>query len=66
MAEIVKLQAFRRKTPAHRDLTSSAEVVIFPGVRIERQTFSLADRLVKRKDVAARSTAAGRAAKRDD
>lgn len=66
MVEIVELQEFQRKSTVRRNLTTSAEVVIFPGVRIERQTFSLADRLSKPKDIVHRSTATGRVAKSDD
>lgn len=66
MAEIVELQAFRRKAGSGRRFAVPAEVVIFPGVRIERQTFSLADRLAKPKDMAKRSTATGRVSTRDD
>jgi hypothetical protein len=66
MAEIVELQAYQRKTGTRRDISAPAEIVIFPGVRIERQTFSLADRLAKPKDTISRSSASGRASTRDD
>jgi len=66
MVEIVELQDFRRKSTVRRDLTTSAEVVIFPGVRIERQTFSLADRLAKPKNVTWRSRGTSQVLKRDD
>ena len=66
MAEIVELQAFQRKTGSRHRSAAPAEVVIFPGVRIERQTFSLADRLAKPKDRAKRSSAASRVSTRDD
>ena len=66
MAEIVELQAYQRKSGTRRTITASAEIVIFPGVRIERQTFSLADRLAKPKDPVSRSSATGRASTRDD
>ena len=66
MAEIVELQAYQRKTGARRDFAAPAEIVIFPGVRIERQTFSLADRLGKPNDVRTRSSATGRVSTRDD
>jgi hypothetical protein len=46
MAEIVKLQAFAHRRMPRRDRHGVAEIVIFPGVRIDRKTFSLAERLV--------------------
>ena len=66
MAEIVELQAYQRKTDARRNLTAPAEIIIFPGVRIERQTFSLADRLAKPKGVVPRSSVTGRVSSRDE
>ncbi len=66
MAEIVELQAYQRKTGARRNFAAPAEIVIFPGVRIERQTFSLADRLAKPNDAIPRSSATGRVSTRDD
>jgi hypothetical protein len=49
MAEIVELQTFEQRRPRRRVLSGTADVVIFPGVRIERQNFSLADRLARPK-----------------
>ncbi len=59
MAEIVPFpdEAGRRKPDLNEPeadgpavaVTSRAEVVIFPGVRIERQNFTLADRLPRRR-----------------
>ena len=66
MAEIVELKAYQRKSDVRRELAEPAEVVIFPGVRIERQTFSLADRLARPKDVIPRSNVTGRRSTRDD
>lgn len=45
MGEILKFQPRTLSTSAAERLTAPAEVFIFPGVRIERKGFSLADRL---------------------
>lgn len=66
MAQIVELKAYQRKTGARRLKAVPAEVVIFPGVRIERRNFSLADRLAKRKDAVPHSGMSGRVLARDD
>ncbi len=62
MAEIVPFpeEAGRRKPDLNEPeadgpdiaVTPRAEVVIFPGVRIERQNFTLADRLPRRRRAA--------------
>ncbi len=49
MAEIVELQAFENQRPRRRNVVGTAEVVIFPGVRIERTGINLADRLMRPK-----------------
>ena len=59
MAEIVELQAYQRDDDRRRQRAVPAEVVIFPGLRIERQTFSLADRLAKPREIAPRARVPG-------
>ena len=45
MGTILTFPRDRLRRKAERVLEGSAEIVIFPGVRIERYDFSLADRL---------------------
>lgn len=66
MAEIVELQAYQRDGDKRRQRAVPAEVVIFPGVRIERQTFSLADRLAKPREVTPRAGTQGRLSTLED
>ena len=66
MAEIVELQAYQQNNGRRRQRAVPAEIVIFPGVRIERQTFSLADRLAKPRDIVPRAGASGRLSTRDE
>lgn len=45
MADILEFRATARCIAQREQPSGSAEIVIFPGVRIERESFSLADRL---------------------
>ncbi|MGI9415817.1 MAG: hypothetical protein ACR2PM_19230 [Hyphomicrobiales bacterium] len=65
MAEIVELKTSQYRRAARRRPAGPAHVVIFPGVRIERQKFSLADRLDKPRQASARSRVRGRISERD-
>lgn len=66
MAEIVKLQAFAHRRRPRRDRHGVAEIVIFPGVRIDRKTFSLAERLAPGERSVPKSRATIAPAQRDD
>ena len=65
MAEIVELKASKHKRAAKRRPAGPAHVIIFPGVRIERQNFSLADRLAKPHRANDRNWLSGRISERD-
>lgn len=65
MAEIVELKASERKRTERRRPVGPAHVVIFPGVRIERQKFSLADRLAKPRHANERNWLSPRLSERD-
>lgn len=46
MADIISYKARRRGSPdLAGESNGPAEIIIFPGVRIERENFSLADRV---------------------
>jgi hypothetical protein len=45
MATILEFPHPRLRTTHHNAMRPEAEIVIFPGVRIERAEFSLADRI---------------------
>jgi hypothetical protein len=45
MGTILTFPRDRLPRPATRTLSGPAEIVIFPGIRVERYDFSLADRL---------------------
>ncbi len=49
MGTVVEFPANRVMPVDGNKLQSQAEIVIFPGVRIERCEFSLADRVVSRR-----------------
>jgi len=65
MAEIVELKVSEHKREAKPRPQGPAHVIIFPGVRIERQNFSLADRLAKPHHANDRSWLSGRISERD-
>ena len=39
MGEVIEFHARKARTPRAGDVTGNAEIVIFPGVRIERREF---------------------------
>jgi hypothetical protein len=45
MSAVIEFPAGRIRQTAQQDITGSAEVIIFPGVRVERLAFDLAERL---------------------
>lgn len=45
MSAVIEFPASRIRPAAQRDAFGNAEVIIFPGVRIERLAFDLAERL---------------------
>ncbi len=49
MGTVVEFPAVRVMPVDSDRLQAQAEVVIFPGIRIERREFSLADRVVPRR-----------------
>lgn len=53
MGTVVEFPANRVMPVDGSRLPSQAEVVIFPGVRVERREFNLADRVVPRRKRAA-------------
>ena len=48
MADVIEFPAVKRRPVGQSGTTHSADVIIFPGVRIERDQFSLADRVTNR------------------
>lgn len=66
MAEIVELKAYREKRRTHDASAGPAEVVVFPGVRIDRERISLADRLSRPNGGRSTSKVGHRRAKPDD
>lgn len=49
MADVIEFPAVKKRPVEQVVLTGLADVIIFPGVRIEREQFSLADRIAIRK-----------------
>lgn len=49
MSAVIEFPAGRAKKSSGTDTSFQAEIIIFPGVRIERMEFSLADRIPPRK-----------------
>ena len=45
MSAVITFPADRSRQAAQREVSGSAEVIIFPGVRIERMAFDLSERL---------------------
>jgi phosphotransacetylase len=45
MSAVINFPADRNRKAEQRESSGSAEVIIFPGVRIERTAFDLAERL---------------------
>jgi hypothetical protein len=45
MSAVIEFPADRIPRTPRQDITGSAEVIIFPGVRVERLPFDLAERL---------------------
>ncbi len=66
MAEIVELQAFEEKRPKSDASNGPGEVLIFPGVRIDRENISLADRLSRPKGSKSKTKAAPVPVEHDD
>ena len=66
MADIVELQAFEQRRTRRRDIDGVAEIVVFPGVRIDRKRFSLAERLIPAERKAAKLRRKSVPARRDD
>ena len=64
MAKVLKFPVVRTKSGPRNRRPSNCEVVIFPGVRIERGDFCLSDRLPALRQ--AKSAARARAMRRDD
>jgi hypothetical protein len=49
MTAVIEFPAGRARKSSETDTSLKAEIIIFPGVRIERMEFSLADRIPLRK-----------------
>ncbi len=62
MADILEFRAAERQPDELQKQAGPADIIIFPGVRIERDSFSLADRVSVR---AARRTKVGNAKTED-
>lgn len=45
VSAVIEFPADRIRQTARPDITGNAEVIIFPGVRVERLAFDLAERL---------------------
>ena len=48
MADVIEFPAVKKRSAEQSGKADSADVIIFPGVRIERDQFSLADRVKPR------------------
>ena len=53
-AEIIEFSPSQEGLRRKRRNIASAQIIIFPGVRIERREYSLGDRLPKRRSFASR------------
>ena len=49
MTAVIEFPAGRARKSSETDTSLKAEIIIFPGVRIERMEFNLADRIPLRK-----------------
>lgn len=59
MSAVIVFPAGRTRPAAQREFSGSAEVIIFPGVRIERLMFDLSERLPALRNGSAQQARAG-------
>ncbi len=59
MSAVIVFPAGRTRPVAQQEFSGSAEVIIFPGVRVERLAFDLAERLPALRNGSAQQVRAG-------